>query len=91
MQRTFLITLNIPSSDPSTLAGYAEQITESCSEDGLDVVLVRAWNAPNENSPSPLAPSGGPLATLGADPEPMTYEPDPFDIGLVSGESQRLF
>lgn len=46
MQRTLLVTLEISSADPSSIDGYAAQAEEALREDGLPVVSVKPWNAP---------------------------------------------
>ncbi len=57
MDATFLCRVKLPNDDPSTLAGIAEQITESLEMDGLEVQSVVPWERDGLSSfPEPTAP-----------------------------------
>ena len=57
MNATFLVTLSIGDDSQSSLAGYAEDIRESCETEGLPVVSVAPWARPSVDPPTadPLA------------------------------------
>ncbi len=44
MKTTYLVTLDIPDTDLSSIDGYAEQIQESLIADGIPVETVKPWS-----------------------------------------------
>jgi hypothetical protein len=46
MTRTFLVTLEVPDNEPSSLDGMAEDIADSLNLDGFPIESVRPWSSP---------------------------------------------
>lgn len=63
MTRTFLVAIDVPDTDPSSLAGTAEDILDELTASGFTVISVKHWDSPDQlpglgNSLSAQPPSG---------------------------------
>lgn len=53
MTSAFIINIEVPEVSAATLSGIAEQISESCQEDGLSVISCQPYKHPTLEAQGP--------------------------------------
>jgi len=65
MTSAFIVTLDTPEVSAATLAGLAEQISESCQDDGLSVVSCVPYKHPTLGEADEGLSAPNPLGVIG--------------------------